>query len=83
MRLDLEDRKKPTAAPCLSCRVTVNDHFTLSWRSKCPSSDVNVAGPLKHILLNIRSVGKGFPPPSRSGTRESQLYVSIMNLSKY
>ena len=67
MRPDLKDRKKPTAAPCLSTschRVAINDHITLGWRSECPSGDVNVSGPLKHILLNIRSVGI---PPSLSG----------------
>ena len=79
MHLGSKDRKKPTAATCLStscCRVTINDHMTLSWRSECPSSNVNLAGPLKHTLLNIRCVGKGFLPPFVFG--ESTTYSSLV-----
>lgn len=89
MRLYVKDRKDPTAAPFLStsCRLTVDDHITLDWRNECPSSDVNISGPLKHILLNIRSVGiwKGIPSSLQVRVRglERQSYVSTMYLSKY
>ena len=90
MRLDVKDRKNPTAAPFLftTCRLTVDDHITMGWRSECPSSDVNISGPLKHILLNIRSVGiwKGNPSSLRVRGLERQSYGSTivtMYLSKY
>ena len=47
--------------------MTVNDHVTLGWRSKCSSSDVNVVGPLKHILLECQKFWRGTPLSSRLG----------------